>query len=160
MPRKSTKSHEAGDVVQTNLRWRKDEHEWLVSRARARGTTLNAEIAWRVMRSREQDDALQLRGIADEVARRLEPYLTSAMKCALYNDALFAARQLIDLVNPLLAIDQIGGSTGKKMRQAIDNYYIAHHALERVISDDMLRQGSTGAQASMAAKVQAAGGAS
>jgi hypothetical protein len=130
MPRKSAKSRDASEIVQTNLRWRAAEHAWLVKEARAHHTTLNNEIVWKVMRTRENDANSQLIEVAEEVIQRLEPYLVDAHERGLYGDLLAATRQLVDAVAPHLAAGVFQGRAAKQIREAIDAVHLARGVLE------------------------------
>jgi hypothetical protein len=130
MPRKSAKSREASELVQTNLRWRATEHAWLVAQAKQHRVSLNSEIVWRVMRSRDQDADMQLREVAEEVVQRLEPYLVNAHERGLYGDLLAAARQLVDAIAPHLAVGLLKGRAGQQVREAIDAVHLARGVLE------------------------------
>jgi hypothetical protein len=137
MPRKSAKSHAPTDTVQTTLRMKADEHARLVAEAKAHRSPLGAEIMWRVMRSFTIDNAAAVQDSVRELLAPLEPYLSLVDERGLYNDALFASRQLIDVINPLLAAGEIKGRAGQKARAAIENFHLARHSIE-------LRYGESG----------------
>lgn len=130
MSRKSAKTHAPTDTVQTALRMKGHEHARLVDAAKAHRSTLNQEIMWRVSRTFEKDVALAVQDTVRELLAPLEPYLSLVDERGLYNDALFAARQLIDLINPLLAAGVIEGRAGQKARAAIENFHLARHNIE------------------------------
>jgi hypothetical protein len=130
MPRKPAKSREASELVQTNLRWRATEHAWLVAQAKQHGVSLNSEIVWRVMRSRDHDADMELREVAEEVVQRLEPYLVNAHERGLYGDLLAAAKRLVDVVAPYLAMGLIKSQVAEQIREAIDAVHAARGVLE------------------------------
>jgi hypothetical protein len=137
---------------------RSTEHAWLVEQAKAHRTTLNAEIMWRVMRTREQDADLELHMTAESVRRALEPYLLAAHERSFYGDLITASRQLVDLVAPLLAARLIDGKAGQQLRAAIDNFHLARHGIEIAAGEKLANRGTTGFAAAADQRVKAAGG--
>jgi hypothetical protein len=161
MPRKSTKTRAPHDILQTALRIPVDLHAQLAAAAKARRSTLNTEMAWRLRRTLDLDVAEAVQDSVRELLQPLEPYLLSAYERGLYSDCLFAARQLIDLINPLLAAGAIEGRTGRKARAAIENFHLARHNLERMFGENAIDAGNAESpefQAAAEVKVRAAEG--
>jgi hypothetical protein len=161
MSRRSAKTHAPTDTVQTALRMKGHEHARLVAAAKAHRSTLNAEIMWRVDRTFEKDVALAVQDTVRELLAPLEPYLYLVDERGLYNDALFAARQLIDLINPLLAAGVIEGRTGQKARAAIENFHLARHNIELKFGESGVNVGNADSDAfreGAEKRVEAAGG--
>ncbi len=60
------------DIVQVNLRIRESERRQLEAAAKRNMTSLNAEMASRIVRSFEQEHVLQIDGLAENVSRALD----------------------------------------------------------------------------------------
>jgi hypothetical protein len=168
MPRKSTKNRAASDIRQTALRMREHEHAWLVEEAKGHHTTLNAEIMWRVMRTRDGDIATMermgaqeahasLAALGNDLQAQLDPYLISARERVLYSDVVFAARKIVDETSAQLAAGQLEGRTGQRLRAMIDNFHLARRDLEIAFGEKAISQGSPGFQARAEARLRAAG---
>jgi hypothetical protein len=161
MSRKAIKPHAPTDTVQTTLRMKADEHARLVAAAKAHRSSLGGEIMWRVMRSFTTDNAVAVQDAVRELLQPLEPYLLDAYARGLYSDCLFASRQLIDVINPLLAAGEIKGRAGQKARAAIENFNLARHNLELRFGEDAIDAGNAETpkfQDAAHARVEAAGG--
>lgn len=161
MPRRSVKPHAPTDTVQTTLRMKADEHARLVAAAKAHRSPLGAEIMWRVLRSFTIDNATAVQDLVRELLQPLEPYLLDAYARGLYSDCLFASRQLIDVISPLLAAGEIKGRAGQKARAAIETFHLARHNLELRFGEEAIEAGNAESpefQAAARARFEVAGG--
>jgi hypothetical protein len=142
MSRKSAKTHSPTDTVQTTLRMKAEEHARLTAAAKAHRSPLGAEIMWRVMRTFTIDNAVAVQDVVRELLQPLEPYLLDAYARGLYSDCLFASRQLIDVINPLLAAGEIKGRAGQKARAAIESFHLARHNIELRFGEEAIEAGN------------------
>jgi hypothetical protein len=160
MPRKSLKCRAPDDFRQTGLRMRQHEHSWLTEEAKTHRTTLNAEIMWRVMRTREDDSAMMVSQLAqdahsalatlgDDLQTRLRPYLIDARERDHYSDVVFAARRIVDENSAWLAAGQIQGRTAERLRAMLDDFHLARRDLELAFGEKAISQGTPGFRARM-----------
>jgi hypothetical protein len=136
MPRKSTKTREPEDIRQTALRLRESDHAWLVQEAKKHATTFNSEVVWRLLRSREQSLGVNLAVAIEAVLPRLEPYLVGANERDAYNEGMLAAREMADVLAPLLAAGAIKGEAVKRAAGAINRLNLARYNLECVLGEN------------------------
>jgi hypothetical protein len=93
-------TRQPNDVVQVNLRIKEHERRRLEDAARANRTTLNGEIAGRVMRTFEQEGALTNAQLAENVFRYLQPLVKDTHELSKIGDFMRATDVLIALVEP------------------------------------------------------------
>jgi hypothetical protein len=136
MSRRSTKSREPEDIRQTALRLRESDHAWLVAEAKKHATTLNSEIVWRLLNSRERSLGVELSVIIESVIPRLEPYLAGANERDAYNEVILAAREMADVLAPLLAAGAITGATAKHAAAGINRLNLARYNLECILGEN------------------------
>jgi hypothetical protein len=156
MPRSSTKSRAPDDTRQTALRMRESDHAWLVQEAKKHRTTLNSEILWRLLNSRNNHLGVELQVIVETVIPRLEPYLISANERDWYNDGFLAARQLADICAAQLAAGKLEGLAAKRAAAAINSIHLARHNLELASGENKpLVQGHASFRAAAEARFEA-----
>jgi hypothetical protein len=68
--------------------------------------------------------------VAVLIIPRLEPYLASAAERDTDNEVMLSAREMADVLAPLLAAGVIKGETGKRAATAINRLNLARHHLE------------------------------
>jgi hypothetical protein len=136
MPRRSMKSREPEDIRQTALRLREADHQWLTEEARKHATTLNSEIVWRLLRSRTQSLGVELATVIEAIIPRLEPYLAGANERDAYNEVTLAAREMADVLAPLLAAGAIKGEAAKRAATAINRLNLARYSLECILGEN------------------------
>jgi hypothetical protein len=136
MPRRSTKSREPEDIRQTALRLREADHAWLTAEAKKHATTLNSEIVWRLLNSRERTLGVELSTTIDAAVRRLTPYLVGATERDAYNEVILAARQMADVLAPLLAAGALKGSAAKEAANGINRLNLARYTLESILGEN------------------------
>jgi hypothetical protein len=136
MPRRSLKSREPGDVRQTAVRLREADHQWLLAEAKKHAASLNSEIIWRLLQSREQSVGVNLTTIVESLVPRLEPYLVGANERDANNEVMLAARAMADVLAPLLAAGAIKGEAATQAATAINRLNLARYNLECILGEN------------------------
>jgi hypothetical protein len=136
MPRRSDKAREPEDIRQTALRMRESDHQWLSVEAKKHRQTLNSEIMWRLGVSRIQSLGVDLQVIIEAVIPRLEPYLAAANERDAYTEGMLAAREMADVLAPLLAAGMIKGEAAKRAAGAINRLNLARFSLECALGEN------------------------
>ena len=156
MSRRSDMSRAPDDVVQTALRMRESDHAWLVQAAKKNRQTLNNEILWRLGASRNQSLGVELAVAIEAIIPRLEPYLTAANERDVYGEVTLAAREMADVLAPLLAAGAIKGETAKRAGGAINRLNLARYNLECILGENrILTPGQSSWQALARASTEA-----
>lgn len=134
------------DMVQVNLRIREFERRQLEAAAKRNMTSLNAEMAARIMRSFEQEHALMIDQLAENVSRALMPLLGDAHELAKFGDLTRAVDGLLGLVQPLLATKVIAGPTADAIRTAIGKISSVRRMIEIEAGQRLAQMRTTGAE--------------
>jgi hypothetical protein len=143
MARSRNPSRQPGDIVQVNLRIRAEERDWLAAEAHAHHTTLNGEMAGRIMRTKEQFSLLTVDQMVENASRLLTPYLVDGHTRAIHADLVVAGERLLAEIEPLIATGALGGA-GARIRAAGDKFRGAVRILELEAGARLIRRGTTG----------------
>jgi hypothetical protein len=150
MARRPKPERQPGDIVQVNLRIRVEERDWLAAEARAHHTTLNGEMAGRIMRTKEQFSLLTADQLVENASRLLTPYLVDAHTRAIHADLVAAAERLLGEIEPLIATGALGGA-GARIRAAGDSLRAARRIVALEAGERLVGGRTTGADTGDAA---------
>jgi hypothetical protein len=136
-------SRQPNDVVQVNLRIKEHERRKLEAAAKANRTTLNGEIAGRVMRTFETEQLLTAEQVAENINRYLAPLVGDLHLLNVSNSYRQAVGKLLALIRPLVG-PVIKGETGEAITAVLAEIDQAAGLLDREVASRVRRSRTKG----------------
>jgi hypothetical protein len=110
------------------------------------------------LNSRERTLGVELSTTIDAAIRRLTPYLAGANERDAYNEVILAARQMADVLSPMLAAGALKGKAAKEAANGINRLNLARYNLECIFGENKVLVPGHPSWQAMAAKQSEATG--